>query len=98
MSEQKKKWAYPADHSNWRSKTEGYADSVRDRCAINVPPLQFGEGFADSLVVFATPKRIGLKSNCRPSGVLVNSSPITSPRRFSASLAGLKKPVGLNLR
>jgi hypothetical protein len=27
MSEQKKKWAYPADHSNWRSKTEGYAVS-----------------------------------------------------------------------
>jgi hypothetical protein len=27
MSEQKKKWAYPADHSNWRSKPEGYAVS-----------------------------------------------------------------------
>jgi hypothetical protein len=29
MSEQKKKkkWAYPADHSNWRSRAEGYAVS-----------------------------------------------------------------------
>ncbi len=27
MSEQKKKWAYPADHSNWQSKPEGYAVS-----------------------------------------------------------------------
>jgi hypothetical protein len=24
MSEQKKKWVDPADHSNWRSKVEGY--------------------------------------------------------------------------
>jgi hypothetical protein len=27
MSEQKKKWVDPADHSNWRSKAEGCAVS-----------------------------------------------------------------------
>jgi len=35
--------------------------------------------FADSLPVFAAPKRIGLKSHMRLSGVLVKSSLITSP-------------------
>jgi hypothetical protein len=35
--------------------------------------------FADSIPVFAAPKRIGLKSNIRLSGVLVRSSSITSP-------------------
>jgi len=34
----------------------------------------------------------------RLSGVMVNSSPITSPDVSVLSLAGLKKPVGLNLR
>src|SRR6266496_649547 len=34
--------------------------------------------FADSLAVFAAPKRIGLRSNIRLSGVLVESSSITS--------------------
>jgi len=34
--------------------------------------------FADSLAVFATPKRIGLKSHIRLSGVLIKSSSITS--------------------
>src|SRR5438128_9467961 len=34
--------------------------------------------FADSLAVFAAPKRIGLRSHIRLSGVLVKSSSITS--------------------
>ncbi len=34
--------------------------------------------FADSLAVFAAPKRIGLKSHIRLSGVLAKSSSITS--------------------
>jgi hypothetical protein len=38
----------------------------------------FGD-FADSLAVFAAPKRIGLKSHIRLSAVPIHSSSITSP-------------------
>jgi hypothetical protein len=54
--------------------------------------------FADSLAVFAAPKRIGLKSYIRLSGVLVKSLLDYVIRRFNASSAGLKKPEGLDLR
>ena len=45
-----------------------------DKLSLDHPAI-----FADSLAVFAAPKRIGLKSHIRLPGVLVNSSSITSP-------------------
>src|SRR6266567_5697164 len=47
--------------------------------------------FADSLAVFAAPKRIGLRSHIRLSGVLVKSSSITSSTHE-------KPPPDANLR
>jgi hypothetical protein len=41
-------------------------------------PIESSGDFADSLAVSAVPKRIGLKSHIRLSGVLVKMSPITS--------------------
>jgi len=57
--------------------------------------------FADSLAVFAAPKRIGLRSHIRLSGVLVKSSLITSSdsfNLFNLCSAGLKEPQGPDLR
>src|SRR6266542_4680186 len=49
--------------------------------------------------VFAAPKRIGLKSHIRLSGVLVKSPSITSSDVSTYFRAGSEKPVeGLNLR
>ena len=54
--------------------------------------------FADSLAVFAAPKRIGLRSHIQLSGVLVKSSSITSSDSFNLCSAGLKEPEGPDLR
>jgi hypothetical protein len=50
------------------------------------------------LAAFAAPKRIGLKSHIRLSGVLVKMSSSHVTRRFNASSARLNKPQGLDLR
>src|SRR6266478_7963844 len=50
--------------------------------------------FADSLAVFAAPKRIGLKSHIRLSGVLVKSSSITSSDVSTYLRQRLNKPRG----
>ncbi len=54
--------------------------------------------FADSLAVFAAPKRIGLRSHMRLSEVLVKSCLITSSDSFNLFSAGLKEPEGPDLR
>jgi hypothetical protein len=61
------------------------------------PKVPSGD-FADSLGVFAAPKRMGLRSHIRLSGVLVKSSLITSSDSFNLSSAGLQKPEGPDVR
>ncbi len=53
---------------------------------------------ADSVAVFAAPKRIGLRSNIRLLGVLVKLSSITSSDSFNLYSAGVKESEGPDLR